>query len=123
VSAALMVVLGALAVRRHRADPWAALTAAAVTGLLVSPVSWSHHWVWLLPAAAVAVKLRDRTRWLLVITALWVIAALLLYQFGHLAVVGSVSAYVVLAVAWLAALAVATPASEPTFVEVTPATV
>jgi alpha-1,2-mannosyltransferase len=28
--------------------------ATAVTGLLVSPVSWSHHWVWVIPAVALA---------------------------------------------------------------------
>ncbi|HEY3736260.1 MAG TPA: glycosyltransferase 87 family protein [Jatrophihabitans sp.] len=27
------------------------LCAAGVTGLLVSPVSWSHHWVWCVPVA------------------------------------------------------------------------
>ena len=25
---------------------------AAVTGLLVSPISWSHHWVWCVPILA-----------------------------------------------------------------------
>jgi hypothetical protein len=34
-----------------RHEDWlAAATAAGVTGLLVSPVSWTHHWVWVLPA-------------------------------------------------------------------------
>jgi len=33
-------------------DAWG-LPAAAVTGLLVSPISWSHHWVWALPIAIV----------------------------------------------------------------------
>jgi alpha-1,2-mannosyltransferase len=27
---------------------------AAVTGLLVSPISWDHHWVWIAPIAVVA---------------------------------------------------------------------
>lgn len=30
-----------------------AIVAVALGGLLVSPISWSHHWVWLLPAALV----------------------------------------------------------------------
>lgn len=30
-------------------DELAALLAVAVGGLLVSPVSWSHHWVWVVP--------------------------------------------------------------------------
>ena len=31
-------------------DEWG-LPAAAVTGLLISPISWTHHWVWELPIA------------------------------------------------------------------------
>jgi hypothetical protein len=27
---------------------------AAVTGLLVSPISWDHHWVWIAPGVVVA---------------------------------------------------------------------
>jgi hypothetical protein len=46
-----------------RHNDW--LSAAAVTGttgLLVSPVSWAHHWVWILPALAVLVRGSKRTR-------------------------------------------------------------
>jgi alpha-1,2-mannosyltransferase len=32
----------------------AGLLAAALTGLLLSPISWDHHWVWTAPAVAVA---------------------------------------------------------------------
>lgn len=32
----------------------------AVTGLLVSPISWSHHWVWCVPLLVVLLA-RDRT--------------------------------------------------------------
>jgi len=31
------------------------LLMAALTGLLVSPISWDHHWVWIVPGAVVAV--------------------------------------------------------------------
>ncbi len=31
-----------------------ALLATALTGLLVSPISWDHHWVWVAPGVAVA---------------------------------------------------------------------
>lgn len=57
VLAALVAVFGlAVAVAAATADrrrlpfapAWAAL-ACAVTALLVSPVSWSHHWVWCVP--------------------------------------------------------------------------
>jgi alpha-1,2-mannosyltransferase len=44
----LVIVLGALAVHRMRlqSDQWAAVGAAVLVMLLISPVSWSHHWVW-----------------------------------------------------------------------------
>ena len=32
----------------------AGILACALTGLLVSPVSWDHHWVWIAPAVVVA---------------------------------------------------------------------
>jgi alpha-1,2-mannosyltransferase len=31
-----------------------ALLATALTGLLISPISWDHHWVWIAPAVATA---------------------------------------------------------------------
>ncbi|MET8956584.1 glycosyltransferase 87 family protein [Streptomyces sp. NPDC004393] len=44
-----VVAAGALwsAVRRH--DLLGVLVTAELYGLLVSPISWSHHWVWCLP--------------------------------------------------------------------------
>ncbi|MGJ6966723.1 glycosyltransferase 87 family protein [Streptosporangium sp. G11] len=32
-----------------KADELAGITACAIVGLLVSPVSWPHHWVWCIP--------------------------------------------------------------------------
>jgi hypothetical protein len=44
--------------RRH---DWLAATAAAgATGLLVSPISWAHHWVWILPALVLLVRAGHR---------------------------------------------------------------
>lgn len=45
------VALGAAAMIRAftAGRPATALGVNALTGLLVSPVSWSHHWVWVLP--------------------------------------------------------------------------
>ncbi len=36
-----------------RLDDLTAVLAVAATGLLISPVSWSHHWVWIAPALVV----------------------------------------------------------------------
>ncbi len=54
VSVLTVVALGWLAVHRTRAagDDLGALVATAVAGLLASPVSWSHHWVWAVVALA-----------------------------------------------------------------------
>jgi hypothetical protein len=39
-----------------RHDDWlGAATVTGTTGLLVSPISWTHHWVWILPALVILV--------------------------------------------------------------------
>lgn len=43
-------------------EPTLALVCVALFGLIVSPVSWSHHWVWTLPAIAVTSVLAYRRR-------------------------------------------------------------
>jgi hypothetical protein len=40
-----------------RRQDWLGATAVTgVTGLLVSPISWAHHWVWILPALVVLIR-------------------------------------------------------------------
>jgi alpha-1,2-mannosyltransferase len=46
------VVCAALLDRKGHPVP--GLLMAALTGLLVSPISWDHHWVWIAPGALVA---------------------------------------------------------------------
>ncbi|MFE3172932.1 glycosyltransferase 87 family protein [Amycolatopsis sp. NPDC059090] len=50
-AAALCLLAGALLVRdfHRRGDPRAALLVTAGCGLLVSPLSWTHHWIWAVP--------------------------------------------------------------------------
>ncbi len=45
----------------RRAEPALALVAVAGFALLVSPTSWSHHWVWIAPALLVVVARAVRT--------------------------------------------------------------
>jgi len=46
--AAIGLATAVILARRH---DWLATTAVAgTTGLLVSPISWAHHWVWVIPA-------------------------------------------------------------------------
>ena len=64
--AACLVVLGVTiwAMRRvlRAGEPTLALICVALFGLVVSPVSWSHHWVWVLPAVLVTGILAWRRR-------------------------------------------------------------
>jgi alpha-1,2-mannosyltransferase len=43
-------------------EPALALICVALFGLVVSPVSWSHHWVWVLPGVVVTAVLAWRLR-------------------------------------------------------------
>jgi alpha-1,2-mannosyltransferase len=46
----------AVAAATHRAgQELAGIALCGLTGLLVSPISWNHHWVWVLPGTVVAV--------------------------------------------------------------------
>ncbi len=51
---ATVLVVAWFAARRVQ-DPVTALLVVAAAGLVVSPVSWSHHWVWIVPALFVGV--------------------------------------------------------------------
>ena len=44
----------AAALLDRKGYPMPGLLMAALTGLLVSPISWDHHWVWIAPGAVVA---------------------------------------------------------------------
>lgn len=49
IGASLAVIaLGALTIHRsrHSPDQWGPVAATALVMLLISPVSWAHHWVW-----------------------------------------------------------------------------
>jgi alpha-1,2-mannosyltransferase len=53
--AAVIAALGlAAAAALHRGGrPVAGWLTCALTGLLVSPISWDHHWVWMVPVLVV----------------------------------------------------------------------
>ncbi|RJQ83226.1 glycosyltransferase 87 family protein [Amycolatopsis panacis] len=71
VGALLAVPAVWLVVRFHRrGEPVEALLVAAFYGLLLSPVSWSHHWVWAIPLVVLLV--RTGRRW-------WAAAAVVLF--------------------------------------------
>ena len=63
LSAAVLVVTG-LGMRRALAagEPCLALSLNAFAALLISPISWSHHWVWCVPAILTLASLARRHR-------------------------------------------------------------
>lgn len=60
----LVLALTVWAARRvcSAGEPILALICVALFGLVVSPVSWSHHWVWMLPTVVVTGVLAYRHR-------------------------------------------------------------
>lgn len=76
--AALVAVFGLVRARRaHLAhDRLAAATLVGLTTLLVSPVSWVHHAVWLVPAIGVLVGDGASVRRTLAAVAAWLLACL-----------------------------------------------
>lgn len=48
--------LATAAIFARRGDWLAAAAVTGITSLLVSPVSWTHHWVWVVPALVVLVR-------------------------------------------------------------------
>jgi alpha-1,2-mannosyltransferase len=92
-----LLVAGVLALawvgarRAHQAgDRVGALLVVAAAGLLVSPVSWSHHWVWIVPALVVGwltVYRRARAGWpvvaLLAVTIVFTIGQRVLPHAEH----------------------------------------
>jgi hypothetical protein len=48
--------LTAAAILARRQDWLGATAVTGTTGLLVSPISWAHHWVWILPALVLLVR-------------------------------------------------------------------
>jgi hypothetical protein len=77
ITAALALAGLATAARLARRRDWLAATAlTGITSLLVSPISWTHHWVWALPALLTlwlagtpAARLTTAAAWTLFVTA------------------------------------------------------
>lgn len=81
VLGALAVSLGLWVAKRSLAggDEVTALVAVSVGGLLASPVSWSHHWVWMLPGLLVLLA-RGRPASFAVLAGVFALAPMILDQ-------------------------------------------
>jgi alpha-1,2-mannosyltransferase len=83
VLAAGVAVLGCTvaAVLDRGGRPVAGWLTCALTGLLFSPISWDHHWIWVVPALALftdaAVRARGAARW-----GFWALDAVVFALFG-----------------------------------------
>ena len=70
--------LAAAALLHRRGRPVAGWVTCALTGLLVSPISWDHHWVWIVPVLALladaAARARGAARWAYLALAAAVVA-------------------------------------------------
>jgi alpha-1,2-mannosyltransferase len=82
-AAVLVVIVGLIsaAVLYRAGHPVPAMLACALTGLLVSPLSWDHHWVWVALGIALLAHLGAQARGL-VRAAWWVAGGALLAVFG-----------------------------------------
>ncbi|MEV0028400.1 glycosyltransferase 87 family protein [Nocardia sp. NPDC050793] len=75
LAGAALLALVVLAMRRAADAPALALAVNAVFTLLVSPISWSHHWIWIAPALfamfgyAIRLPLRRALGWYAVLAA------------------------------------------------------
>jgi alpha-1,2-mannosyltransferase len=84
LAAALVTAIAGLACAAlldRAGHPLPGLLACALTGLLISPVSWDHHWVWIVPGVAVAAAYAVRAaRWRA--AGYWAAAAAMLIVYG-----------------------------------------
>ena len=85
IAAAILIAIAGLvaAALLYRArQPVPAMLACALTGLLVSPLSWDHHWVWVAPGIALLAHLGAAAARGLVRAAWWAAAACLFLIFA-----------------------------------------
>jgi alpha-1,2-mannosyltransferase len=66
LAATMLCAIAGLAVAvwaHRRSSPLLGILLCATTGLIVSPISWSHHYVWVIPVLAWLALAADRPRW------------------------------------------------------------
>jgi alpha-1,2-mannosyltransferase len=74
--------LAAAVVLHNSGRTFAGLMVTALTALLISPISWDHHWVWIGPGLALIADAAVRARTALARVAWCAIAAVVLLLFG-----------------------------------------
>ena len=74
--------LAAAVVLHNSGRSFAGLMACALTALLISPISWDHHWVWIAPGLAVIIDAGVRARTTAWRAAWFALGAVILAVFG-----------------------------------------
>ncbi len=87
-----VAVASAVVLARRGRWPAVAMTIAGAT-LLLSPISWTHHWVWVVPTLGLLVAARQFVATALVLVLFYVAPMWLVPQTGHLSAVQVVLAY------------------------------
>jgi alpha-1,2-mannosyltransferase len=114
------IALGLVAAKRQidSGNDVNALVCVAFASLLASPVSWTHHWVWAIPALLVLVQSR---RWVAsgLLAAIFVIAPMWFTPRGHFLElshnwwqVAACLSYVVVGLTYLVFFALGLPAAR-----------
>jgi alpha-1,2-mannosyltransferase len=120
VIAVAVAAVAAVACQRQLSagDRLAAATCLGVGALLVSPISWTHHWVWVVPVLCVMARRGWRMAVVLVVAAMflppmWAASSDPLHLSPGQQVLAS--SYVLLGVAWLVTMVfrVPTPPARP----------
>ena len=85
LSSSLAVTIGVLWLARRVVDahPLQAVVVVGLGALLVSPLSWSHHWCWLVLLPLVAVELKDRPVLVALCGVVLAVAVLAPYTWFH----------------------------------------
>lgn len=80
LAASALGILAILAARRQWSDAFAVLIVIQLTTCAVTPLAWSHHWVWIIPTLIWLIHgpLR-RSRWAKVISGLWLLGTVTWY--------------------------------------------
>jgi alpha-1,2-mannosyltransferase len=84
VAGILVLIAGVVAgaVLYRAGHPVAGMLACALTGLLISPLSWDHHWVWVAPAIALLAHHASQRAHGAIRAAWWAATAAVVLVFG-----------------------------------------
>jgi hypothetical protein len=75
--------IGIAAIAARRGEHLLGILVCGVTGLLVSPISWTHHWVWVVPGLAFMLTGSRRSRPWRAVGAVALLGLFLMWPMNH----------------------------------------